>query len=194
MIEAQELTKRYGGTTAVHSLSFTIAPGTVTGFLGPNGAGKSTTMRMIMGLDRPTSGTVTVTASPTGSTVPRPQDAHPRRAGQRARPRGRAVDPPARARPGRRRTNRLPLLAPDERDVLDPSSSWWSAAVASSPPARSSRSSTPSPTPLCCAASSPPLWPPTVVDQYSENIRAACWRASDSRSAPRPCHHTALGR
>ncbi|HEX3206641.1 MAG TPA: ATP-binding cassette domain-containing protein, partial [Propionibacteriaceae bacterium] len=42
----------------MHSLSFTIAPGTVTGFLGPNGAGKSTTMRMIMGLDRPTSGTV----------------------------------------------------------------------------------------------------------------------------------------
>ena len=56
MIEAHELTKRYGDTTAVHSLSFTIAPGTVTGFLGPNGAGKSTTMRMIMGLDRPTSG------------------------------------------------------------------------------------------------------------------------------------------
>ena len=64
MIEAHELTKRYGGTTAVHSLSFTIAPGTVTGFLGPNGAGKSTTMRMIMGLDRPTSGTVTVNGKP----------------------------------------------------------------------------------------------------------------------------------
>ena len=64
MIEARELTRRYGGTTAVHSLSFTIAPGTVTGFLGPNGAGKSTTMRMIMGLDRPTSGTVTVNGKP----------------------------------------------------------------------------------------------------------------------------------
>lgn len=60
MIEAQQLTKRYGGTTAVDGISFTIAPGTVTGFLGPNGAGKSTTMRMIVGLDRPTSGTVTV--------------------------------------------------------------------------------------------------------------------------------------
>ena len=71
MIEASELTERYGGTTAVHSLSFTIAPGTVTGFLGPNGAGKSTTMRMIMGLDRPTSGTAPSTESPTGSTVPR---------------------------------------------------------------------------------------------------------------------------
>src|SRR3712207_1973243 len=64
MIEAHELTKRYGGTTAVHSLSFTIAPGTVTGLLGPNGAGKSTTMRMVMGLDRPTSGTVTVNGKP----------------------------------------------------------------------------------------------------------------------------------
>ena len=64
MIEAHELTKRYGDTTALHSLSFTIAPGTVTGFLGPNGAGKSTTMRMIMGLDRPTSGTVTVNGKP----------------------------------------------------------------------------------------------------------------------------------
>ena len=192
MIEARELTKRYGDTTAVHSLSFTIAPGTVTGFLGPNGAGKSTTMRMIMGLDRPTSGTVTVNGKPyrqhraplreVGALLearavhpgrsarshlrsmaathnikasrvseviemtglagvatkrvggfslgmasawasPPPswatRDAHPRRAGQRARPRGRAVGPPARARPGRRRTNRLPLLAPDERDVPD---------------------------------------------------------------------------
>ncbi len=64
MIEAHELTKRYGDTTAVHSLSFTIAPGTVTRFLGPNGAGKSTTMRMIMGLDRPTSGTATVNGKP----------------------------------------------------------------------------------------------------------------------------------
>src|SRR6188508_3752154 len=64
MMEAHELTKRYGDTIAVHSLSVTIAPGTVTGFLGPNGAGKSTTMRMIMGLDRPTSGTVTVNGKP----------------------------------------------------------------------------------------------------------------------------------
>src|SRR3954465_3101853 len=64
MIVAHELTKRYGDTTAVHSLSFTIAPATATGFLGPNGAGKSTTMRMIMGLDRPTSGTVTVNGKP----------------------------------------------------------------------------------------------------------------------------------
>ncbi len=64
MIEAHQLTKRYGDKTAVDDISFTIAPGSVTGFLGPNGAGKSTTMRMIMGLDRPTSGTVTVNGKP----------------------------------------------------------------------------------------------------------------------------------
>jgi ABC-2 type transport system ATP-binding protein len=60
MIKAQQLTKRYGEKTAVDRLDFTVKPGTVTGFLGPNGAGKSTTMRMIIGLDAPTSGTVTV--------------------------------------------------------------------------------------------------------------------------------------
>ena len=60
MIEARNLTKRYGEKTAVDDVTFTIPAGTVTGFLGPNGAGKSTTMRMIVGLDRPTSGTVTV--------------------------------------------------------------------------------------------------------------------------------------
>ena len=64
MIEAHGLTMRYGSTTAVDDISFTIAPGSVTGFLGPNGAGKSTTMRMIVGLDRPTSGTVTVNGKP----------------------------------------------------------------------------------------------------------------------------------
>ncbi|MEW2511904.1 ATP-binding cassette domain-containing protein [Streptomyces sp. NPDC046870] len=60
MIEAQQLTKRYGEKTAVDGLDFTVKPGAVTGFLGPNGAGKSTTMRMIVGLDAPTSGSVTV--------------------------------------------------------------------------------------------------------------------------------------
>ena len=60
MIEARELTKRYGDKTAVDHLSFSIAPGRVTGFLGPNGAGKSTTMRLILGLDRPDSGTATI--------------------------------------------------------------------------------------------------------------------------------------
>ncbi|MCB2411908.1 ATP-binding cassette domain-containing protein [Demequina sp. TTPB684] len=63
MIEAQGLTKRYGPTTAVDHMSFTVEPGRVTGFLGPNGAGKSTTMRMIVGLDRPTDGSVTVNGS-----------------------------------------------------------------------------------------------------------------------------------
>jgi ABC-2 type transport system ATP-binding protein len=60
MIEANLLTKCYGEHTAVADLSFTVRPGTVTGFLGPNGAGKSTTMRMILGLDAPTSGSVVV--------------------------------------------------------------------------------------------------------------------------------------
>ena len=60
MIKAQQLTKRYGEKTAVDRLDFTVKPGTVTGFLGPNGAGKSTTMRMIIGLDAPTGGSVTV--------------------------------------------------------------------------------------------------------------------------------------
>jgi ABC-2 type transport system ATP-binding protein len=56
VIEVQELTKTFGTTTAVDHVSFTVRPGLVTGFLGPNGAGKSTTMRMIVGLDRPTTG------------------------------------------------------------------------------------------------------------------------------------------
>jgi ABC-2 type transport system ATP-binding protein len=60
MIEVRELTKRYGDRVAVDRVSFTVEPGVVTGFLGPNGAGKSTTMRMILGLDRPTSGTATI--------------------------------------------------------------------------------------------------------------------------------------
>ena len=60
MIEARGLTKNYGDKIAVNDLTFTVEPGRVTGFLGPNGAGKSTTMRMIMGLAAPTSGTVTV--------------------------------------------------------------------------------------------------------------------------------------
>ena len=64
MIEAAGLTKRYGDKLAVDDLSFAVLPGQVTGFLGPNGAGKSTTMRMILGLDAPTSGTVTVNGKP----------------------------------------------------------------------------------------------------------------------------------
>ncbi|MFB6840337.1 ABC transporter ATP-binding protein [Streptomyces sp. NPDC056361] len=60
MIEAKNLTKRYGDKTAVNGLSFTVEPGRVTGFLGPNGAGKSTTMRLLLGLDRPDGGEATV--------------------------------------------------------------------------------------------------------------------------------------
>ncbi|MGV9456706.1 ABC transporter ATP-binding protein [Streptomyces sp. NPDC003635] len=59
-IEVQALTKEYGTRRAVDQLSFRVLPGRVTGFLGPNGAGKSTTMRLVLGLDRPTSGTATI--------------------------------------------------------------------------------------------------------------------------------------
>src|ERR1039457_771037 len=64
MIEAHALTKHYGETVAVDQLSFEVRPGQVTGFLGPNGSGKSTTMRMIMGLDNPNSGSVQVNGRP----------------------------------------------------------------------------------------------------------------------------------
>ncbi|WP_022930194.1 ABC transporter ATP-binding protein [Patulibacter americanus] len=64
MIDVQSLTKRYGERVAVDGLSFRAEPGVVTGFLGPNGSGKSTTMRMILGLDRPTSGRATVGGRP----------------------------------------------------------------------------------------------------------------------------------
>ncbi|QEO15801.1 ATP-binding cassette domain-containing protein [Agromyces intestinalis] len=64
MITATGLSKRYGAKTAVNDITFTVRPGVVTGFLGPNGAGKSTTMRMIVGLDRPTTGAVTVNGKP----------------------------------------------------------------------------------------------------------------------------------
>ena len=60
MIEARNLTKHYGATVAVDDLSFDVKPGMVTGFLGPNGAGKTTTMRMILGLDHPNAGQVTI--------------------------------------------------------------------------------------------------------------------------------------
>lgn len=64
MITAESLTKRYRNKTAVDDIDFTVEPGLVTGFLGPNGAGKSTTMRMIVGLDRPTSGAALVNGRP----------------------------------------------------------------------------------------------------------------------------------
>ena len=64
MIQAQSLTKQYGSKTAVDSIDFMVQPGKVTGLLGPNGAGKSTTMRMVIGLDRPTSGSVIVNGKP----------------------------------------------------------------------------------------------------------------------------------
>ncbi len=64
MIEARGLTKRFGPVVAVEGLTFSVRPGEVTGFLGRNGAGKTTTLQMILGLERPTSGTVTVDGRP----------------------------------------------------------------------------------------------------------------------------------
>ena len=64
MITVEGLRKSYGGRRAVDDLTFTVAPGIVTGFLGPNGAGKSTTMRLILGLDRPDTGRATVNGKP----------------------------------------------------------------------------------------------------------------------------------
>ena len=81
MIEARGLTKRYGDTLAVDDLSFSVAPGKITGFLGPNGAGKTTTMRMILGLDQPTAGEVTVGRPAVRPAVP--ADAPGRRAAGR---------------------------------------------------------------------------------------------------------------
>src|ERR1700723_2575532 len=64
MIEAEGLTKHYGTKVAVDELSFSVRPGVVTGFLGPNGSGKSTTMRMILGLDVPSSGSALIAGKP----------------------------------------------------------------------------------------------------------------------------------
>src|SRR5699024_10914859 len=64
MLAVRDLTKRYGGRAVVDGLGFTVEPGRVTGFLGPNGAGKSTTMRLLLGLARPTSGTALVNGLP----------------------------------------------------------------------------------------------------------------------------------
>jgi ABC-2 type transport system ATP-binding protein len=64
MIEARDLTKRFGPKLAVDHLSFSVEPGRVAGFLGPNGAGKSTTMRLVLGLDLPAGGTATVNGRP----------------------------------------------------------------------------------------------------------------------------------
>src|ERR1700729_2795486 len=66
MIEAKNLTKRFGSVLAVDDLSFTVRQGTVTGFLGPNGAGKTTTMKLILGLDAPTGGSVRVSGKSYG--------------------------------------------------------------------------------------------------------------------------------
>jgi ABC-2 type transport system ATP-binding protein len=98
VIEVESLTQRFGSTLAVDDLSFTVAPGTVTGFLGPNGAGKSTTLRAILGLVRPNAGRTTVLGRPYV------QLEHPfRRVG--------AILETAEAHPGRSGRNHLRVLA-----------------------------------------------------------------------------------
>jgi ABC-2 type transport system ATP-binding protein len=92
-IEIDRITKCYGAVTAVDDLSFTLQPGTITGFLGANGAGKSTTLRMLLGLTRPTSGRATIDGKPYAE-LPRPARTvgamtdpdvfHPRRSGRNA--------------------------------------------------------------------------------------------------------------
>ena len=84
LIEVRELSKKYGDKIAVNGLSFTVEPGHVTGFLGPNGAGKSTTMRLIVGLDRPSSGSATIDGL-TYAQLRRPLHGRRRAAGGRAR-------------------------------------------------------------------------------------------------------------
>ena len=99
MIEIEHVTKRYGDKLAVDDLSFTVRPGIVTGFLGPNGAGKSTTMRMILGLDAPTRGSVTRQRPP----LPRPRRARCTRSARCSRR--------ARSTPAARRYNHLLAMA-----------------------------------------------------------------------------------
>jgi energy-coupling factor transporter ATP-binding protein EcfA2 len=107
MIEAKNLTKKYVDKTAVEDLTFTVQPGIVTGFLGPNGAGKSTTMRMILGLDAPTSGTVTVREKPYRSHATPLQVV-----GALLE----ALDQGPAQEPRRGRAHRLHLQPPDQRD------------------------------------------------------------------------------
>lgn len=92
-IQLDHLTKRYGGVTAVDDLSLTLEPGTITGFLGANGAGKSTTLRMLLGLTRPTAGTATIDGRPYADldtparvvgAMTDPDVFHPRRSGRNA--------------------------------------------------------------------------------------------------------------
>lgn len=102
LIDVRDLTKRYGPTVAVDRLSFRVEPGRVTGFLGPNGAGKSTTMRMMLGLDRPTGGEVLISGQPYA------QIREP------LRHVGALLDPSA-VHPGRRARDQLLVLARSNR-------------------------------------------------------------------------------
>ena len=114
MIEARNLTKRYGSTVAVDALSFDVRPGRVTGFLGPNGSGKSTTMRMILGLDGPDAGEARIGGAP----LPRAALAAAR--GRRAA-RGQGVPsrPQRPSAPGRAGRQQRRSRGPGSSEVLD---------------------------------------------------------------------------
>ena len=112
MIEVDQLVKRFGAVTAVDGLSFTVRPGHVTGFLGPNGAGKTTTMRVILGLDAPTSGRALVNSS--SYHRPDPPAAPGRRAAGRDRPAPRADRDGA---PGLDRAEQRHRAPPGRRDA-----------------------------------------------------------------------------
>jgi len=116
VIEVSNLTKRYGKILAVDDLSFTVAAGQVTGFLGPNGSGKSTTMRMIVGLDAPSAGQVTVAGRSYG------QFRFP------LRHVGALLDASA-LHPGRTARNHLIWLA-DSNEIPGPASTRFSASSA----------------------------------------------------------------
>src|ERR1700721_603256 len=125
MIEVAHLVKRFGAVTAVDGLSFTVRPGHVTGFLGPNGAGKTTTMRVILGLDAPTSGRSTHNGKPPRDLGPPLRElvrggglgrilihlAH--RAGQLPGPGGDPVDPQPAQEPGGGGKDGVPFLSSD---------------------------------------------------------------------------------
>jgi ABC-2 type transport system ATP-binding protein len=135
MIQVREVTKRYGARTVVDRLSFTAAPGQVTGFLGPNGAGKSTTMRMIVGLDAPTSGDVLVNGKPYASAKAPLRELGVLLEAKAGHPGRTAVShllALARA-PGSTRCSTWPDFPPSRTSGSAPSRSAWASGSASPP-------------------------------------------------------------
>ena len=186
MISVESLTKHYGRFTAVDHVSFTAAPGRVTGFLGPNGAGKSTTMRVMVGLTRPTTGRVTIGGRDYRE-LPNPGlevgvllDASAQHAGRT----GREILTIAQQtmglpRPGSRRPSpgsASPRTRPSAASATTPSA----CASASASPPRSSA------TPRCSSSTSPP----TASTRPASAGCATCCAASPTTAAPCCCPRT----